>query len=264
MSKREELVRELRERASNSRQSGWDGDAELDERAAHMLSTLDARTVEREHLLSQIRSVCDVIELAIDFLRDAAKACPELLKHCDIDAFRTSELVPALLKTRDVIRALSPEEHAVPRGEPAGLHTSASTITEEVRTPAGTAPNTQGRGMPSEAARYFQMGLAMVESHNTFDGKSEGQWVEAKNYDTLRQFAEGVAESVRLETREECAKILEDTMAAIKQTNSNAAGDWTDPRYADQYALLWRQVVKFRNPTWTSYGAALQSREEGK
>lgn len=227
--------------------------------AADMLS-LDARTVEA------CAKVCD--ERAVERRR--------LNEHADeVKSQKDVQFIEALAiedeKAASDIRALSPEEHTQGRSAPvswAGDWTEDYVLENgqyfnncihcgqqfcghkrrvvcRVCASKGAAPHTQGRGMPSEAARYFQMGLAMVESHNMFDGKSEGQWVEAKNYDTLRQFAEEAAMDAE-RYRWLCADLPTE-----------------DER--DRRDNLFRRMSMMSESAINEYvDAALQSREEGK
>ena len=71
------------------------------------------------------------------------------------------------------------------------------------------SPEQSGAG-EEEVKRYCQMGSAMVETFNTFDGKPSGAWVSSQDYDRLRS----QLDSVRKEKM--------DWIAA------NAPGGWID------------------------------------
>ena len=59
--------------------------------------------------------VSEAVEFAIAMLKDIERVCPEVLKHCDIEAAIINELNPALVKARQLTMALkkATEEAAI-------------------------------------------------------------------------------------------------------------------------------------------------------
>lgn len=89
------------------------------------------------------------------------------------------------------LKALTVGVRVCERGALPGVHLTLAQAKEAVDLLTRSLPTEAG--LPPEPARYSQMGSAMVETHNTFDGKPSGAWIEAKDYDTLRAHAEGLA-----------------------------------------------------------------------